>query len=130
MSFVIDTNILVELERDNKIIISKLEGLDLIKGNIHITSPSYSEFYLGLLNKSKEKLEKEKDRLDKYKLLNTTKNSSKLLAEIKHKVTKTGTMIPIFDLLIASIVMDSRMPLVTLDGHFKKIQNLNIILIE
>ncbi|MCH8004343.1 MAG: PIN domain-containing protein [Nanoarchaeota archaeon] len=130
MTFVIDTNILVELERDNKVIISKLEGLDLIKGNIYITSPSYSEFYLGLLNKSNEKLEKEKERLDKYKLLNTTKNSSKLLAEIKHKVTKAGTMIPIFDLLIASIVMDSRMPLVTLDGHFKKIQNLNVILIE
>jgi len=39
-------------------------------------------------------------------------------------------MIPIFDLLIASIVIDSRMPLVTLDGHFKKILNLNVILLE
>ena len=129
MSFIIDTSILIEIEKDNKLISSRLEQLESIKGNICITSPTYSEFYLGLLKLPKEKLEKGKERLDKYKLLNTTKNSSRLLAEMKHDVSKAGTMIPIFDLLIASIAMDNQMPLVTLDEHFKKISILNSILL-
>lgn len=129
MSFIIDTSILIEIEKDNKSISSQLEQLESIKGNIYITSPTYSEFYLGLLKLPKEKLEKGKERLDKYKLLNTTKNSSRLLAEMKQDVSKAGTMIPIFDLLIASIAMDNQMPLVTLDEHFKKIPTLNSILL-
>ncbi len=132
MSFlgvVIDTCVLIEIEKNNKEVISRLDNFDSIKEEFYITSPTYSEFYLGLLKLSEEKSEKGKQRLDKYKLLNTTKNSSKLLAEIKHKVSKAGTPIPIFDLFIASIAMDSGMPLITLDNHFKKIQNLNVIVI-
>lgn len=130
LGFIIDTNVLIEIERNNKGILSKLEGLDIAKDNIYITSPTYSEFYLGLLKGSKEKLNKEVSRLNKYKLLNTTKNSSRLLAEIKNHASKEGNMIPIFDLLIASIAVDSRLPFVTLDGHFKKIPNLNAILVK
>ena len=129
MSIVIDTSVLIEIEKNNNEILSKLDNLESIKEEVYITSPTYAEFYLGLLKLSKEKSEKGKQRLDKYKLLNTTKNSSKMLAEIKHKISKDGTPIPIFDLFIASIAMDSGMPLITLDNHFKKIQNLNVIII-
>ena len=75
LSFVIDTNILIEIEKNNKAILSKL-------------------------------------------------------AEIKRYVSKLGIMIPTFDLFIASIVIDSGMPLVTLDKHFKRVSNLNVILLE
>ena len=129
LSFVVDTNVLIEIEKNNKKILSKLEELGTAKGDICITSPTYAEFYFGLLKISGERFSQEKERLDKYKLLNTSKNSSKLLAEIKHNLSKTGVIIPIFDLFIASIAMDSRMPLVTLDFHFKRISHLNVILI-
>lgn len=130
LGIIIDTNILIEIERNNKSIFLKLEKLDLVKDNLYITSPTYSEFYFGLLQSGKEEINQVANRLDKYKLLNTSKNSLIILAEIKHKITKAGKMIPIFDLLIASIAMDSGIPLVTLDVHFKNIPNLSVILLK
>ena len=129
LGIVIDTSVLIEIEKNNSAVISKLDKLESMKGEIYITSPTYTEFYLGLLKLSGEKSDKRKQRLDNYKILNTTKNSSVLLAEIKHSLSKKGTQIPVFNLFIASIAMDSGMPLITLDNHFKKIQNLNFILI-
>lgn len=129
LGIVIDTSVLIEIEKNNNEVLSKLDNLESIKEEIYITSPTYSEFYLGLLKLSEEKFERGKQRLDKYKLLNTTKNSSKLLAEIKSIVSKAGTPIPVFDLFISSIAIDSGMHLITLDQHFKKIQNLNVIVI-
>lgn len=129
LGIIIDTSVLIEVEKNNKAVLSKLETLDLMKGDICISSQTYSEFYLGLLKLSEEKLEKGKERLNKYKLLNTTKNSSLLLANIKNKMSKAGIAVPVFDLFIASIAMDSGMTLITLDEHFKKIPNLNMILI-
>ena len=106
-----------------------MEESEIEKENIYITSPSYTEFCFGLIGLSKERFNAQMDRLDNYKFLNTSKNSSKLLAEIKHYLSKKGIMIPVFDLIIASIALDCKMPLITLDEHFKRIPDLNVILI-
>ena len=37
-------------------------------------------------------------------------------------------MIPVFDVLIASIVMDKRAMLITFDEHFKNIEGLEVII--
>ena len=129
MSFVIDTSVLIEIEKKNKTVLSRLEELEIEKGNIYITSPSYTEFCFGLIGLSREKFSMQMARLDNYELLNTSKNSSKLLAEIKHYLSKKGFMIPVFDLIIASIALDCKMPLVTLDEHFKRIPELDVVLI-
>ena len=129
MSCLIDTSVLIEIEKKNYTVLSKLEGLNLVKDEFYITSPSYTEFCFGFLKISRDRLNAEIERLEKYKLLNTSKNSSKLLAEIKYYLSKNGIMIPVFDLLIASIALDCKMPLITLDKHFKRIPGLDVILI-
>ena len=129
LDIIIETSVLIDIEKNNNVVVSKLKKLDLMENDIYITSPTYSEFYLGLFTLSNGRLKQEKERLDKYKLLNTTKNSSKILAEIKHHLSKEGIMIPIFDLLIASIAMDAGMPLISLDKHFKNVPNLNVIVL-
>ena len=128
MEVAVDTNLLIEIEKNNQEVLAKIRHLDIINLEIFITSPTYPEYYIGMLNLSAEKFKEGIERLDKYKVLNTTKNSSKILAEIKHSLSKSGVPIPIFDLFIASIAMDSRIPLITLDNHFKRIKNLNVIL--
>jgi len=129
LSFVIDTSVLIEIEKKNKAILLRLEELEAEKENVYITSPSYTEFCFGLIGLPEERFSTQMNRLDNYELLNTSKNSSKLLAEIKHHLTRKGIMIPIFDLIIASIALDCKMPLITLDEHFKRIPDLNVVLI-
>ena len=129
MAFVLDTNIYIEIERSNQKIIS--EVLKLASSGIPaITAPTYSELYWGLLKGRKDELKNKLERLDAVNLLNTTKNSSKLFAEIKYSLEKSGKMIPLFDILIASIVIGNDMTLLTMDEHFNTVPGLRKIILQ
>ncbi|MBI2129249.1 type II toxin-antitoxin system VapC family toxin [Candidatus Woesearchaeota archaeon] len=129
MAFVLDTNVYIEVERNNQKVIGELQKL-IISDIIFITTMSYSEIYYGLLVGKQEELKEKADMLNKIPLLNTTKNSSKLFSEIKCGLEKKGKIIPLFDILIASITIDSGMTLLTTDEHFKQIPELKVIILK
>lgn len=129
MAFVLDTNVYIEVERNNQKIIGNLLNLNVLD-MAFITTMSYSEIYYGLLAGKKNELNDKLEKLNKVPLLNTTKNSSKLFSEMKYELEKAGKMIPPFDTLIASITIDNEMTLLTTDEHFKQIPRLKIILLE
>ncbi len=128
MAFVLDTNVYIAIERNNQKIINQISKLD-ISERISITAPSYSELYDGLLKGKKDEFKSKLEKLDTVNLLNTTKSSSKLFAEIKFKLEKIGRMVPLFDILIASIVIDNNMTLITTDEHFKRIPGLKSVIL-
>ena len=126
---VLDTNILIEFEAHNVELIKFLQNLTKkFPSKPYITSANYSEFLYGFIKESPKKQEKAIEFLEDYKLLNTSKNSSGLLAKIKYELEKKGKMIPIFDVLIASIVMDKKAMLITFDEHFKNIEGLEVVI--
>ena len=121
---------LVEIERKNGKILGQLAELaDKYPENAAIPSPAYSEFYYGCLTRKKKK-EEILDELSKYDVLHTTKGSSIKFAELKYSLEKQGKKPPIFDLLIASIVIDAEQTLVTLDKYFIEIKELKTILLK
>lgn len=131
MSVILDTSILVELESKNLFVIDKLKDiLNKYPSKPQITSLTYSEFYYGCLRKSKKEQESILKELDRYFVLDTTKESSKLFAEIKLSLEKEGKQIPSFDIMIASIAIANNSILVTTDPHFKNIRLLNTILLK
>ena len=126
---VLDSNILIEFEAHNVELIKFLQNLTKkFPSKPYITSANYSEFLYGFIKESPKKQEKAIEFLEDYKLLNTSKNSSGLLAKIKYELEKKGKMIPIFDVLIASIVMDKKAMLITFDEHFKNIEGLEVVI--
>ena len=126
---VLDTNILIEFEAHNVEVIKFLQNLTKkFPSRPYITSANYSEFIYGFIKESPKKQEKAIEFLEDYKLLNTPKNSSRLLAKIKYELEKKGKMIPIFDVFIASIVLDKKAMLITFDEHFKNIEGLEVII--
>ena len=128
MSFVLDTSILIEIENNNKEIIQKIEQL-CPPSNIFITFFSYCEFYFGIIEKSEKNKSKALERLSEYKLINTTEKSAITFCEILHDLKKRGEMIPEFDILIASLVIDNNLTLITSDNDFKKIKELRSIIL-
>ena len=125
----LDTNILIEFEAHNVELIKFLQNLTKkFPSRPYITSANYSEFLYGFIKESPKKQEKAIEFLEDYKLLNTSKNSSGLLAKIKYELEKKGKMIPIFDVLIASIIMDKKAMLITFDEHFKNIEGLEVVI--
>ena len=128
---VLDTNILIELVSHNTLIIKELQKvLEKYPSTPYIASPSYSEFLYGYVKKAAKEQEKAKEFLEQFTLLHTTKNSSLLLAKLKHELESKGKTIPIFDILIASIVLDKKANFITLDEHFKNISGLNVIILS
>ncbi len=125
---VLDTNVLIEIEKKKSQIVEKLSSISISGGNmIGIASPTLSEYVYGLL-KSRAKKESF-EALDKYLLLNTSRESSYIFSTLKCDLEKNGTPIPLFDLLIASICIATGSILVTNDEHFRNIPGLSVKII-
>lgn len=128
---VLDTNVLIDLEARRPEVLKVLT--DLQKKNVlppAVTFANYSEFYYGCLAKTKKSTQLILEELDKFDVLNTTKNSAKLFAEIKKDLEKKGQMVELFDVLVAAIVIDHKATLVTYDEGFNKIPGLSVIILR
>jgi len=129
MYIVLDTSVVIDIEKGieqtkQRLLSVKSEGNFLPA----ITSITYTELLHGYLKIGKSR--KEVDSvLDKYFLLNTSKDSSKIAAEFMHYLEVKGKMIPTADILIASISADKNSVFVTKDNHFKNIPNLRCVFI-
>ncbi|MFH1722560.1 MAG: type II toxin-antitoxin system VapC family toxin [Candidatus Altiarchaeota archaeon] len=124
----LDTSVLLNLEIRQPETIAKLKNLKAeISPRFHITTFTYSEVYLGFLEKTRENREKMEEELNQFPLLNTDLRSSKLYAHLKYQLKKTGKAIPDFDLLIASIALAHNLPVITEDKHFQEIPDLKVI---
>ena len=126
---VIDTNIIIEIEKRNQKIIEKLVKLKQDHPeNISITSAVYAEFLFGFLKIKKEK-EAEK-YLENCEMINFDKESAVIFANMKKFLEEKGIPIPIFDLLTASCVISKNATLITLDNHFERIPKLKMIILK
>lgn len=122
MKYVIDTSLLIDINRGNVKVLSVLKNKALHAGEPFITSLNFIEYYFGELGKGRE-VEVLKF-LDSFKHLTLTRNSAKLYAELSRKYLKQGKTISAFDLLIAAIAIDNNMTLLTGDSDFEKINEL------
>lgn len=128
MYLVLDTSVLIDIERGVEATKQKLLKMRLeAPYALAVGSITYTEAFYGYL-KTGKKEDEIIDALDKYALLNTTKNSSRIAAEITDFLYGSGKPIPTADIIIASIAIDSKAVLATKDAHFKGIQNLKVAL--
>jgi predicted nucleic acid-binding protein len=128
---ILDTNVLIEVEDDNLNVINKIKEITKRRpSKPFITSPTYSEFLYGYQRENSKVKEAAQVILNDYSLLNSTKSSSRILAETKYKLEKKGKMIPLINILIAAIVLDHDGTLVTMDKHFKNVEGLSIEFID
>ena len=131
MGYLVDTNILIEIESNNLKIIQEVESLRKTKlENLFISIFTFSEFYYGILRKSPKNKEKLIERLNDFVLINTSKQSGIIFCEITSQLKDAGKMIPQFDAFIAALAIENDLTLVTLDEHFKLVPNLRVIVLE
>ena len=126
---VLDTNILIEIERGNNKVINTLSEIRKEhKESVAITSPVYAEFLYGFIRKGKEIIAKQ--YIENLDVFDFDSKSAEVLAKLKHEIEDKGATIPIFDLLTASIVISKKAILVTMDNHFKSVPKIDIILVQ
>jgi len=129
MTLALDTNILIEVDLLNQTVIEKLNNIrEKISAKPVLPSPVISEYYYGFLGTKKK--EKALKFVEGFDVLNTSKNSSLLFAELRHKLMKSGKILTDMDILIASICIDNNATLVTMDKQFEDINELNKIILN
>ena len=130
MTLILDTDVLIELYKGSRAVRDTIAGLlPLHPKNPAITFANFSEFYYGILGREEKEREKALLFLDKFTLLNTTRASAKKFSELKYLLERAGKTIPILDILIASLAMETKLTLLTMDKHFGKIEGLDVILL-
>lgn len=130
MTLVFDTSILIDLQKGKTKTISKIKDLTKIYFGIPlITFINYFEFVFGLNLKPPKNLNESIELIEEFDVLQTTKKTAHILSKLKIKYDKLGKKIPLADLLIASIVMENKMTLVTRDNHFEVIEELDKIIL-
>jgi predicted nucleic acid-binding protein len=122
MLVLLDTNILIDIEKGHQDTIEKLKALYLQFPNseLSVSWANYFEFYFG--NETKEA----RDFLTQFAFMEMDKKSTEIFTELKKRKLDVND----FDLLIASVAIANGAMLVTKDNDFEKVKGLNLKMIN
>ncbi|MEK6914858.1 MAG: type II toxin-antitoxin system VapC family toxin [Nanoarchaeota archaeon] len=114
---VLDTNVLINLEKGNNSIINSVD----LDSNLYITSISVFEFAMG------DSFEENKNHLDTYNILSFNKEDGLLAAKILKELIKQGQEIEFRDTMISAICINNNIPLKTLNiKHFERLKQFGL----
>lgn len=122
---ILDTPVLIEIERGNSAVIDRLQGLRMRLGDVCLTSAVYAEALHGFLAIGKG--DEGEEFLGPFTTLPFDREGARICALLKRDLEKKGTSIPAFDLITASIAMAKNAALATSDDHFKSIPDLKLV---
>ncbi|MFA4887609.1 MAG: type II toxin-antitoxin system VapC family toxin [Candidatus Nanoarchaeia archaeon] len=131
MTLVLDTSILIDLERAKEETIVQLKKIaEEYPAPARITFMSEFEFLFGINLEDVKKKDKAREFVNKFSTVQTTKRTASLLAELRRKYERKGVSFSLADLIIASLVIENNFILLTKDNDFSKIEELNKIILE
>lgn len=130
MEYLLDTSILIELEHKNRNFLGKLKEIVADFKTANITLFNYAEFYYGFVLKKPEDKREAENFLDIFNHITLTKASAKRYCELDNKYSRLGLSMKPFDLLTAAIAIEEAMTLLTTDGDFERIKELNKIILK
>ncbi len=130
MTLVIDTSVLVCLEKGKKDVINSMENMR----KSHpappcITFMTYFEFLFGLNERKPANKNESVSFLETFRFLSPTKTTAAILSSLKYKYERLGKPVPLADLMIASQAIENNMTLITADKTFLEIEELQKIIL-
>lgn len=130
MSLVIDTSVLISLEKGDKATTKLLENLmKTYPSPPNVAFINYFEFLYGLHERNPKNKADAINFIELFHFLEPTKKTANILSDLKHKYEKHGKAFSLSDLLIASQAIENNMVLVTKDKHFKEIDELKKVIL-
>ena len=125
MQLVLDSSVVIELERKNREVISKIEELKNRYSLIpKISFITYFELMEGISNKSDKNMRAAQNFIELFEVIQTTKLTAKNLVALRKKYE-----LPIPDLLIAAQTLEIGGVLVTKDKDFERINEIEKIFV-
>ena len=118
----LDTDVSIKFLNGDKVIDSFLVKYP----EIYLPVVVVGELIFGAMNStnSGENLGRHMKLIQRAKILNITEATANIYAKTRMNLKKKGKPIPENDLWIASVCIEQKIPFISLDGHFKVIDNL------
>lgn len=130
MNILVDTSILIALDRGRQEIRDKLAELTRANpGSPTISFITQFEFVDGIRDRTSKNQMKSRELLNVFNILPISRKTGEILAELKHSSDKHGAGLVLADLIIASQAIEHGCLLVTSDTDFTKIPELKHVLI-
>jgi len=130
MTLLLDTSILIAIERQDKGVLEKIAQLKNEHKNIPAVSLiTYTEMLVGLNKKEIKNINKSRDLVDSLTFLQASKKTSIILADLKYRYDKKGAMVSFSDLFIAAQAKEHNLTLLTKDNDFARIDDIDKIVI-
>lgn len=117
--YLLDTSVAIELLTEGK---RNETAISFIKDEeVAIASITIHEILVGVKNEdeSRNKL------ISAVTILDYDKESAEISAQLERNMKKTGRLLGIFDMLIASVAIRHKLPLVTFDKAFSSVKDLD-----
>ncbi|WP_297070294.1 type II toxin-antitoxin system VapC family toxin [Thermococcus sp.] len=114
MGAVLDTNVIIEIARDNKDVLNSVLKLDK---TFYVTSITRFELLVGLPRKD------ELIWLESLIELSFDKKSAEVAAYLHKKLREKGTPMGLRDLFVGAVCLANDLPLITLDSDFKALED-------
>lgn len=126
----LDTSILVDLQRGNRKTIADLERLSRASDEpARISFMTYMEFLKGTERCSLERKAKLNEFLWDFPVLHTTNNTGLILAKLKFEYDNRGKKKSVNDLFIASQTIEHNLTLITKDQDFRDISEVKKVIL-
>ena len=121
----IDTNVIIKFLNGNERAFDSLKNSE----EIYVSVISVGELFYGAFKSSREKQNSEIiiGFLSEQKLLDIDEKTGQIYGDIKNKLVKKGINIPENDIWIAAGAIANKLKLITFDGHFSDIEELEVI---
>ena len=129
MGYLLDTNIVTAILKDNQVVVKKLSEVRLQVNDVFISCITYLETEAGLLSvKATNKLARFQDlcRTDLRVLLLDTMEIVHQAAAISADLMRKGTPIQMADILIAATAINHNLILISDDSDMLRVQRLTV----
>jgi predicted nucleic acid-binding protein len=126
MSVILDTSILIAHQKGDARVRRELRVLaKKFPLTPAITFINAFEYLVGISLLTKRKAPASQF-LGNFDVINTTDKTAEIMASLRVKYEKLGIVIPLPDLIIASLAIENNMVLVTSDKDFKDVKELEV----
>ena len=126
MSVILDTSIMIGLQRGDQRVKKEIESLSRIfPATPLITFLNIFEYIVGISRLTKRKAQA-MELLENFDIVNTTAKTAEVMASLRLKYDKRGMRLSLSDLLIAGLAVENDMVLVTSDKDFGVIKELKV----
>ena len=124
-SFLLDTNVVIDLFRGKREIAQEIDKADVV----YLPVFALGELYFGAENsgRSSHHMVIMKKFLEFSLILNTSDQTALIYGRLKKELKSKATPIPENDIWIGALAIEHTIPLVTRDSHFDLLPEIQII---